>query len=1033
MMTFRAGSVAGATVSNAISEYYLSGTVQSESVRAAQYYAGREERADSFWHSEVIDGRLEMRQHRAELREGLSAEMAAKLGLNGQPLTQERVANLLSLKRADGERIEGRQIHRSRGGRKPPVGFIDLTFSSSKSLSVAWGLAANQEERNRLVGIHREAVRKTMGYVSQEIGYTRRGGKKNTRPEPGEIAWIGFQHYTSRPVAGQAADPNLHTHIILLNHVMTDSGHMGAIDRNRLGGRVKEFGAVFEAHVATAARALGAKVHFDERRESAELSDIPEHVNHLFSKRSQQTRTKAEEIAREDGIDWDTLIEERQARLRERAALESREAKTGEKNDFASWSEQADEAGYRYQSVLGRVEAATLIADPEPIDDFSRDLLQAITAALSYADPKDQADRLLWEMDDVVRDHRGEAPSTLAKGLLKAVTESLSSPDPERVLIAAVGDAIRGQTEREQAAKEQDEQRVGAAYQSALPRLSEEFRRRSVLEENELRRVSAQSFISHGIKDAGRDLDMVMRAFRRDGVVHQGQRVSLVEQDAVTVRGTPRVRMTTQLHVAQEQELIRLARAAAEDVSAALPARKIDAATSSFLDRHPEIDRYGAHWKAQRGMIDHLATGGRLGVVIGVPGSGKSYGLAPMVEAWRNDGRTVYGISLAWRQATDLRDAGIEERASIAAFLKRVETGRYALDRNSVVVVDEVGLVGSRQMLDLLRVQESTGAQIVMIGDPRQNQPIEGSSGLELLRTALGEAAIPRLLYSVRQDSQRERDIAALFRRGQASEAIEMKREDGTAILVGGGRDATIARIAQLWRERIEAHRDDEGFTLTISTPTNADARDIGTAIRDERRKMGELGKDVETVRAVDRTGNAYDLPLALGDRVRLFDRVYDPETRRILGNNGDVVEVRRLQPDGMIIRNGELEGLVPWNKIRSGPDEPVRLAHGYALTVDAAQGSTASEHIYALPSGSQSTHGFKTYTASTRHRQMNWMVVDDESERAQILDLSMLGHKIEITEQDVWQNVAKNVAQQPQKPLAISVVQTRQQQQVAA
>ena len=47
MMTFRVGAAAGATVSGAIAEYYLTDTVNAESVRAAEYYAGRAERTAS--------------------------------------------------------------------------------------------------------------------------------------------------------------------------------------------------------------------------------------------------------------------------------------------------------------------------------------------------------------------------------------------------------------------------------------------------------------------------------------------------------------------------------------------------------------------------------------------------------------------------------------------------------------------------------------------------------------------------------------------------------------------------------------------------------------------------------------------------------------------------------------------------------------------------------------------------------------------------------------------------------------------------
>src|SRR5262249_23111786 len=118
-------------------------------------------------------------------------------------------------------------------GKRPPVGFIDLTLSAPKSLSVAWALASTADEREQLLGIHRTAVEKTMQYVAEEIGHTRRGGKNNRRTEPGDIAWIGFHHYTARPVGQDAADPQIHTHNIVLPHVLTESGHIGALDRRR--------------------------------------------------------------------------------------------------------------------------------------------------------------------------------------------------------------------------------------------------------------------------------------------------------------------------------------------------------------------------------------------------------------------------------------------------------------------------------------------------------------------------------------------------------------------------------------------------------------------------------------------------------------------------------------------------------------------------------------------------------------------------------------------------------------------------------
>ena len=697
-----------------------------------------------------------------------------------------------------------------------------------------------------------------------------------------------------------------------------------------------------------------------------------------------------------------------------KAAAHGMRQKKDELNDLASWSRQADEAAHRYETILGREQTSQPLPD-EPVDELSRQLVTAITEALRYTDPQDQADRLIWEVDRIVYDHQESgAPTTrLAGTLMGAIKVSLMSDDPGGTLIEKTGEVIRQHHERVQARKDQ----LAAAYETALPQLEDEYRRRAVLDALELRTAAARAFVATGINEAGADLDATMAAFRRDGIDHEGQRVRLVEQETVNVRGKEHVRVTTALHVAQEQELIRLARTAAADRSSALPREKINMAGLS---------------EEQRSMVTQLGTGGRLAVVIGVPGSGKSTSLAPLVTAWKEDGRALYGVSLAWRQATDLKDAGLVERASIAAFLKRAETGRYQLGPNSVVVVDEVGLVGSRQMLELLRVRERTGAQLVMIGDPRQNQPIEGTSGLELLRQALGDVTVPRLLKSIRQDSEREREIAALFRRGAAKEALEMKREDGSALLVAGGREATIQRVARLWVERQNANREHPEFRLSVSAPTNADAREIGIAIRTELQSSGHIGPDVKIIQAIDRIGHTYEMKLAVGDRVRIFDRVYDPvDRRRALASNGDVVEVMQIREDGMRVRNLNTGagGLLAWNKIRSREDAPLRLAPGYALTVDTAQGSTATEHIHALPSGSRETHGFKTYVAATRHRKANWLVIDEASERREISERAMLGHQLEITEELVWKNVAKNVSRQPLKPSALSVVQERRHQ----
>lgn len=1057
-MTYRVGACATPAAGKAMAEYYLAGTLKPEPARAAEYYTGaaaKEDRAAEFWRGAVREGHLAAGGTVAELRPDLSPALAACLGANpDRPLTQAGIANLLNATRLDGEAIVGRKKHsatrsvaevfgldpkqppspeaitnvlagrRADGGMpqteagkalpaavvdgarkrfkaalgvpahreatadelvqlengrlangrlidmadyrrqihatRPPVGFVDLTFSADKSLSVAWALAPTEAERSALLDIHRHAVADTMAYAETCLGVARRGQGGGDGAEAGELGWISFQHYTARPAVDierrdkhgraytdirevplQTADPQLHTHVTVFNSVLTDSGHIGALDLDRLAGRVKELGAVYHANVAARARQLGIATMLDERTGAARLAIIPHAVRELFSKRTIEAQEAAREFAAEKGIDWDAVTAEQKIALLKAGAAETRQAKTEtaegleQKSDFAVWREQAAAVSYRHRSVF--------------------------------------------------------------------------RPD---------------ETQPEQTA----EQRHQAAYHAALPLLAGELGRRAVLDGQELREIAARALIVAGIGDRpGDDIDAVIKGFRERGVVQDGEPVALLWGRAAPLRGKERWSVTTALHIDQERELIRLARTASLDLSGALPIAEIDRAANGFLVRNPAIDPVAEQWQAQRAMMTRLAAGGRLGVAIGVAGAGKSTALAPLVEAWKADGREVFGITLAWRQAADLRSAGIAERASVAAFLKRVETGRYALDRSSVVVVDEVGLIGTRQMLDLLRLQQRTGMQIVMVGDPKQCQSIEAGPVIDLLRKALGDEAIPEILTSIRQKTEREREITSLFRAGRASEALEMKQQDGTAELVAGGRQTTVQRVARLWRERIEANRGDPGFKLTVSAPTNADAREIGAAIRAERRLAGEIGEDAKILDATDRNGDTYRLPLAVGDRVRLYDRVHDarlPGRKTVLANNGEVVEIRALTEDGMIVRNDAgLEGLVAWRKIQARKDAPVRLSYGYAMTVDTAQGSTATEHIHALPAGSHAVHGFKAYTAASRHERSTWIVVDEASERRHLASRSMIGQRPEIHEPDVWRQIGENLSRQPQKASALDIL----------
>jgi hypothetical protein len=166
------------------------------------------------------------------------------------------------------------------------------------------------------------------------------------------------------------------------------------------------------------------------------------------------------------------------------------------------------------------------------------------------------------------------------------------------------------------------------------------------------------------------------------------------------------------LHESQEREFIQLARTASDDRSAALPAALLHEkiATSG-------LDFTGEHGAAQREVIERLGRGGQFSLAVAAAGAGKTTALKPLVAAWREDGRDVYGASLGWRQADDLTQAGIDQRnvKAFSVLIDAVHDGSIRLGPRSVVAVDEWGLLGTRQALELLRLQEKHGFQVIAL------------------------------------------------------------------------------------------------------------------------------------------------------------------------------------------------------------------------------------------------------------------------------------------------------------------------------
>ena len=113
-------------------------------------------------------------------------------------------------------RIEAEE--RAKGGTfRTPVAGFDLTFSPSKSVSVAWALA-DRETKARIYACHRRAIEVVLTYAEREVFHSRSGTNGVVQEDVEGVVAAAFTHWDSR-----AGDPQLHDHVVVANRARSVS------------------------------------------------------------------------------------------------------------------------------------------------------------------------------------------------------------------------------------------------------------------------------------------------------------------------------------------------------------------------------------------------------------------------------------------------------------------------------------------------------------------------------------------------------------------------------------------------------------------------------------------------------------------------------------------------------------------------------------------------------------------------------------------------------------------------------------------
>ena len=850
------------------------------------------------------------------------------------------------------------------------ISAYDFTFSPHKSVTLAAEFASTPAESAAIWNAIDRANDKAMRYIARELGWARKGKGGEDGADPGEVGWLSFRHHTARPTMQVQDGPG---------------------------------GATYLADAAIGGDPF-AHIH------NALFNMVTTEDGHVGSLDTQRLHTRVHEF----GAFAQAFLAD------ELRALGIR-------------------VGYNETEQAIVIEAIPQFAN----DHFSKSGRQVVRGAKEYA----KNHGLNW--DEMTAEQKFEI---LHEQAAAERLEKHAGKDDRalwREQAQAIGWAHNTAMEGVKYERLSDVERFEQAYEFAARHLEADFQTAAVLDHDKLRLHAARGLIGAGI-NGPEDIDSVVELLESRGIELRGEHVALLvgmKDDTVSVTNTAQVRI--------EESLAAQARQAALDKSGALSTQAIQAAVAaSGLDFTSEPE----HGQAQLAAIYTLGQGGGLTLLTGVAGSGKTTLRQPLVAAWRADtrfdpgGREVVGLANAWKQADELQEAGIARGYAMSPMLDAIASGEFRPTRNTVLVIDEVSQIGPRSALQLLELQARTGMAIKGLGDREQAQSIEAGDTIEIMRRSLPKEAMPELLTTVRQigctreEGVRLRKIAGLFRGtelagyatkrevqehrlAEVTEALAMKRQDGTAMLVGGDQDQVVGRIADLYMQRRDHLRAaGSARSVTVSVPTNEDAADVSRAIRERRQARGEIGADEVLHRAIDQRGQTYDLPIATGDHLRLFRRTWGKIGGRSgsIGNNGNVVEVLGYTDNGLRLRDKKGRvAEIEWRRMADPKTGRLLLGFGHALTIDAAQGITSDEHIAAFPRGTAGVTGFKAYVAESRARGMTWTMISEGALFEAVKRSRALGDASPVTIPDLWHRAASDMANKPYKALGMDLAAT--------
>lgn len=383
----------------------------------------------------------------------------------------------------------------------------------------------------------------------------------------------------------------------------------------------------------------------------------------------------------------------------------------------------------------------------------------------------------------------------------------------------------------------------------------------------------------------------------------------------------------------------------------------------------------------QTAAVRHACNADQISIVEGSAGSGKSYLLGAVAQVGRARGMDVIALAPSWKAASVVgADTNTAQGSvfALAGFLIGLERGTVILGPQTLIILDEGGMVSRLEMHRLVDAVRHSGCKLVISGDTRQLQPIGAGAPMSLLMRVLGSSR----LHEIRRQSElwaraASQDFALGDpRRGIAAYDVRGKVEWCSGQLQAI--DALVERyVSDFAYSRFRAVEPDP--MRLVLTSRNADVRAFNDRIRASLQQQELLAPDTAVGLVLQRgEKKPSSMAFAVGDEIVFGETV---KIGRVTIRNSDLARVLDVGvgPSGPILsfrlhKTGETFTRDLGQLVKRGGGDHPKLQHAFATTVHRSQGMTV-DHCYIA-----NLHGMgreSTYVAMTRHRLSARLFVD--------------------------------------------------------